>query len=66
MSRERKLTPAAAGLRHLLGELEGSRIAGGCDDCDAFQTTTLLAPGVWTITVHHDDTCPFLALRDES
>lgn len=49
--------------RHLadvLGPLDGARIPGGCDHCDAYQTVAPFAAGVWTITVHHDDWCPML------
>ncbi|MGA8724823.1 MAG: hypothetical protein WB565_07255 [Acidimicrobiales bacterium] len=35
----------------------GSRIPGGCHTCDAYQTLTEVEPGVWTVTVHHDDDC---------
>jgi hypothetical protein len=47
-------------LRSVLGPLDGSRIPGGCDDCDAYQTAHPVAPGIWTIRVHHDHWCPFL------
>ena len=48
-------------LADALGPLDGARIPGGCDHCDAYQTTTPIAAGVWSITVHHDDNCPELA-----
>ncbi len=38
------------------------RIAGGCDDCDAYQTMTK-QDGIYHVTVHHDDTCPWLNAR---
>lgn len=38
--------------------LEGQRIPGGCLDCDAYQTVREATPGVYIVTVHHDDTCP--------
>jgi len=46
-------------LSHLLGR----EIPGGCDLCDAFHTVAEdeEMPGVWVLTVHHDDDC--LALR---
>lgn len=47
-------------LTDLLGPLDGKHIPGGCDQCDAYQTATAIAVGVWNITVHHDDWCPFL------
>ena len=45
----------------LLGPLDGQRIPGGCDDCDAYQTVTALARGVWQLNIHHDSWCPVLA-----
>jgi hypothetical protein len=47
----------------LLGSLEGREIPGGCDQCDAVQRTTKVAPRVWAITIAHDDDCPFLRSR---
>jgi hypothetical protein len=44
----------------LLGPLDGARIPGGCDQCEAYQTAEPMRAGVWTITVHHDDWCPRL------
>lgn len=34
---------------------------GGCDDCNAYQTFREQEPGVYVLTVHHDDGCPFLS-----
>lgn len=48
-------------MTQLLGPLDGARIPGGCDTCDAYQTVRRLARGVWDVTVYHDDWCPFLA-----
>lgn len=48
-----------------LGALDGKQIPGGCDYCDAYQTVTPVVSGVWNITVHHDDDCPFLARMKE-
>ena len=39
------------------------RIAGGCDDCGAYQTMTKRDDGVFRVTVHHDATCPWLKAR---
>ena len=50
----------AEGLRQL-GPLEGQRIEGGCDHCDAFQTVAPVGPGVWRISVYHAPDCRFLA-----
>ena len=41
-----------------LADLLGQRIPGGCPDCHAYQTITAQAPGIWTLIVHHDTTCP--------
>ena len=45
--------------------LTGREIPGGCDDCNAVQTMEEDAtiPGVWHLTVKHDDECPFLRAR---
>lgn len=53
-------------LADLLGPLDGARIPGGCEDCDAYQTARPLAAGVWQVTVHHDDTCPTLRAMEAS
>ena len=45
-------------LANMLGALDGARIPGGCDHCDAYQTVQPIVAGVWQITVHHDDHCP--------
>ena len=45
-------------LTDLLSPVAGRRIAGGCEDCDAWQTAHRDAIGMWHLTVHHDDTCP--------
>jgi hypothetical protein len=48
----------------LLGPLDGARIPGGCEDCDAYQTVEPVAEGVWSLTVHHDRACPaYLAME---
>lgn len=56
----RQLTPAQTDLAAMLGPLDGDRIPGGCDTCDAYQTVHPLTAGVWSLTVHHDDWCPVL------
>jgi hypothetical protein len=58
MSRRR--SPAQDALGDLLGPLDGARIPGGCDHCDAYQTAAPSSAGVWVLTVHHDDNCPQL------
>lgn len=54
-NRKRPKSPAAAALDPLVGR----RIPGGCDDCDAYQSM-VLTEGIYMLTVHHDDTCPWL------
>ena len=48
-----------------LAALNGARIPGGCDHCDAYQTIHAHrhGPDVHSITVHHDDSCPWWAAR---
>jgi hypothetical protein len=48
-------------VRRLLGPLDGARIPGGCERCDAFHTVRPETDGFWVITIHHDDDCPELA-----
>jgi hypothetical protein len=43
--------------------LSGREILGGCDACDAYQTMSG-GDGVFMLTVHHDEGCPFLAQRE--
>jgi len=47
-------------LRDVLGPLDGGRIPGGCDACDAYQKPVQIGFGVWVIQVFHDDWCPVL------
>ena len=52
-------------LTDILGRLDGAQVPGGCDECDAYQTTAPVSPGVWTVTVHHDQDCPaFAAMKN--
>jgi hypothetical protein len=48
----------------MLGPLDGKRISGGCEHCDAHQTVEPVEAGVWTLTIHHDDWCPVLAATE--
>jgi hypothetical protein len=41
-----------------LGSLDGADIPGGCDECEAYQTAHVEAPGVWIVEVHHGADCP--------
>jgi hypothetical protein len=61
MSRRRKLSPAQAQTAAALGPLDGARIAGGCETCDAYQKVAPVSAGVWSVQVFHDDDCPVLA-----
>jgi hypothetical protein len=51
---------------NILGPLDGARIPGGCEHCDAYQTAAPVQAGVWSVTVHHDAWCPWLKQRKES
>lgn len=55
------LSASQARTLKMLGPLEGKRIPGGCDKCDAYQTVEPVAGGQWLLEVHHDDWCPVLA-----
>jgi hypothetical protein len=57
----RPLSPQQTAVARALGPLDGARLPGGCDRCDAYQTVTPATAGVWAITVHHDDWCPVVA-----
>jgi hypothetical protein len=48
-------------LRDMAQQFDGTRILGGCDDCDAYQTMEMVEPTVAVIHIHHDDDCPTLA-----
>lgn len=39
-------------------ELDGTTIPGGCDDCAAEQGLAEVQPGIWSLNVRHDETCP--------
>lgn len=49
-----------------LNALDGARIPGGCEDCDAEQTVDATAAPIYQVTVHHDNTCPaYRAIQEE-
>lgn len=50
-------------LDDLAAAIGDQRIRGGCDDCDAYQTMSERSAGVFSVTVHHDESCPWLATR---
>ncbi len=62
----RRLSPAQTAALNELGPLDGARIPGGCNQCDATQTVTPAAAGVWVNTVHHEELCSLLASREDS
>jgi hypothetical protein len=41
--------------------MDGARIPGGCDICDAYQVPQVIDQGIIVIHIHHDDWCPILA-----
>lgn len=53
-------------VRALLNSLDGLRLAGGCDRCDAYTEVRSGGDGVSVMTVRHDDDCPDLARRRRS
>lgn len=53
-------------LTDMFGPLDGARIPGGCNTCDAYQTVQPVTDGIWSMTVHHDDHCPTLAERENN
>lgn len=57
----RQLSPIQDDLARTFGPLDGARIPGGCEHCDAYQTVHPAHAGTWLIGVHHDDWCPQLA-----
>ena len=65
MSHEPEGTPSApTTAASVLDQLTGQRVPGGCDDCSAYQTVVEHSPGVYVLTVHHDDSCPWLRQRE--
>ena len=63
MSRPRRKRAPVDPLVNILGPLDGAKLPGGCDYCDAYQTAWPLEANAWSITVHHDDDCPWYAQR---
>jgi hypothetical protein len=37
--------------------LDGAKIPGGCEDCDAYQTLHVIDRGLTRLNIHHDDWC---------
>jgi len=57
---------SGADVRSILGSLDGLRIAGGCEHCDAYTEMRTDSDGVYIATVRHDDDCPDFARRRRS
>ena len=48
-----------------LGALEGLRVPGGCDDCDAYQVVDGSHAPFFRINTCHDESCPtYRAMRE--
>lgn len=62
MSNRRQL-PEQDPVSAFIASMDGARIPGGCDACDAYQVVRAMQghPKVHTISVYHDDDCPRLA-----
>lgn len=60
---EHQSTAAYDTMRNLFGPLDGARIPGGCDHCNAYQTVTPVEAGMWNLRVHHDAWCPWYRAR---
>ena len=62
MSNRRKLPRRQGPVDALIARLDGARLPGGCDRCDAYQVVSAYAIGpVHEIDVYHDASCPDLA-----
>ena len=61
MSNRRRLRPTNPASQAIRAA-DAARIPGGCERCDAYQVVRAdrWAPDVHSITVYHDDSCPFL------
>jgi hypothetical protein len=60
MADRKPLSPVQSALADALGPLDGARIPGGCEDCEAYQTPVQIGRGAWVLQVFHDDWCPTL------
>lgn len=50
-------------LKAVFASMEGQRIPGGCDHCDAYQEMKVDDLGIFYVYVCHDDWCAFLQAR---
>lgn len=57
MNRKQRRARRRANIRPRLAALDGARIPGGCDTCDAYQTIDATHAPLFTINVHHDEAC---------
>lgn len=64
MSNRRKTRPQNP-ISAQIAAMDGARIPGGCDHCDAYQVIDAQQghPDVHMLRVFHDDDCPWLAAR---
>lgn len=66
MSNRRELppqNPASA----MIAAMDGARVPGGCDYCDAYQVVRAMQghPNLHTVSVCHDDWCPWWQARQK-
>lgn len=52
--------------RQPLSTLDGCRLPGGCDDCTAYQEFDASRAPLYRVTVHHDETCPWLKAKESA
>jgi hypothetical protein len=58
MPDRKRLNATQSHVAAALGPIDGARVPGGCDSCDAYQSAEPIEAGVWIIAVYHDDWCP--------
>ena len=47
-----------ADIAAFFAQFEGKQVYGGCEHCEAYQTTSVDGDGMFHVHVHHDDWCP--------
>lgn len=49
----------------LIRSMDGARVPGGCEHCDAYQVVVAdrYGPNMHSIEIRHDDDCAWLAAR---
>lgn len=62
-TRRIKQPPPTNPVSEMIRAMDGARVPGGCDGCDAYQTMHAdhLGANAHAVIVHHDDWCPTLA-----